>query len=121
MKGFKFKNTHSRVFGLWIKTQKLPFAPREKYEVVEVPGRKGAWYFPDGTEDLVLSFECALKGSYAEREKQRDKIAKWLKGTGTLVVDLNGKSYTVKAVRFGDGMIGRLMETFTVEFVCEVK
>lgn len=120
--GFKFNELHSDDYGVYFKTETMPYIAPKRSEAVEVQGRDGQYVFEDGYDNIQIELACVIIGSKVlDRRKQARAAAAWLANTGILIFDYEqDMQYRVVKVTndIASAMVGTADE-FTIVFECE--
>jgi predicted phage tail component-like protein len=120
--GFTFNGQHSNDFGLYFKTNALPYIAEKRSESVEVQGVDGQHVFEDGYNNTQIEISCVVIGATVlSRRRQARDIAEWLADTGTLIFDYE-KSIEYQVVKTTNNIYAAMngsADEFTIIFECE--
>lgn len=93
--GFKFKNRHTREFGVTAQTQSRPIRPETKSQTYETPIMDGEYDFSEAniySREFYKNrtFQMDLKvtaDNLTDLQKKLSKLSAWLMGKGELIFD----------------------------------
>ena len=120
--GFTFNGKHSKEFGLYFKTDEIPYVATKRSSSVTVQGKDGQYIYEDGYDNILITLAATvISGSVLTRRKAARKIAAWLSGTGVLVFDYE-KDIEYKVVKIPSEILSSMewsADELEIAFECK--